>query len=152
LYLLSIYKRSPLPYIKQRTGFRKKVWNSQSPRMTANGICWDGLSILIFHIKIRIPKRTNINQEATKMKQPLFLKPVFQERIWGGTALKENFGYDIPSEHTGECWAISGHPNGPSVVKNGPYAGKSLIELWDNHRELFGNYDSKVFPLLTKIL
>jgi len=86
------------------------------------------------------------------MKQPLFLKPVFQERIWGGTALKENFGYDIPSEHTGECWAISGHLNGPSIVKNGPYAGKSLIELWDNHRGLFGNYDSKVFPLLTKIL
>jgi len=86
------------------------------------------------------------------MKQPLFLKPVFQKRIWGGTALKESFGYDIPSEHTGECWAISGHPNGPSVVKNGPYAGKSLIELWEDHRELFGNYDSNVFPLLTKIL
>lgn len=86
------------------------------------------------------------------MKQPLFLKPVFQERIWGGTALHDQFGYDIPSDHTGECWAISGHPNGPSVVQNGPYAGKSLIELWDGHRELFGDYDSKVFPLLTKIL
>src|SRR5690625_5989976 len=99
-----------------------------------------------------IKQKTNIIQEAIKMKQPLFLKPVFQERIWGGTALKENFGYDIPSEHTGECWAISGHLNGPSIVKNGPYAGKSLIELWDNHRGLFGNYDSKVFTLLTTIL
>ena len=86
------------------------------------------------------------------MKQPLFLKPVFQERIWGGTALKDNFGYEIPSDHTGECWAISGHPNGPSIVENGAYAGKSLIELWDQHRELFGDYDSNVFPLLTKIL
>lgn len=86
------------------------------------------------------------------MKQPLFFKPVFQERIWGGTALKESFGYKIPSDHTGECWAISGHPNGPSIVDNGRYKGKSLIELWDNHRELFGNYEGKVFPLLTKIL
>jgi mannose-6-phosphate isomerase len=86
------------------------------------------------------------------MQQPLFLKPVFQERIWGGTALKNSFGYAIPSEHTGECWAISGHPNGPSIVENGPYAGKSLIELWEQNRELFGNYESKVFPLLTKIL
>lgn len=86
------------------------------------------------------------------MMQPLFLKPVFQERIWGGTALKDNFSYEIPSDHTGECWAISGHPNGPSIVENGVHAGKSLIELWESHRELFGDYDSDVFPLLTKIL
>lgn len=86
------------------------------------------------------------------MNQPLFLQPVFQERIWGGTALKDLFGYDIPSEHTGECWAISGHPNGQSVVKNGPFRGKTVGELWETHRELFGNHPSPVFPLLTKIL
>lgn len=86
------------------------------------------------------------------MIQPLFLEPVFQERIWGGTALKEQFGYEIPSNHTGECWAISAHPNGPSVVKNGQFAGKTLIQLWDENRELFGGYKTKVFPLLTKIL
>ncbi|MGY4113432.1 mannose-6-phosphate isomerase, class I [Aeribacillus sp. SP014] len=86
------------------------------------------------------------------MNQPLFLQPVFQERIWGGTALKDLFGYDIPSKHTGECWAISGHPNGQSVVKNGPFRGKNVGELWEQHRELFGNHPSPVFPLLTKIL
>ncbi|MBS4195536.1 mannose-6-phosphate isomerase, class I [Lederbergia citri] len=86
------------------------------------------------------------------MREPLFLQPVFQERIWGGTALKEKFGYDIPSDHTGECWAISAHPNGPSIVKNGELAGKTLIDLWENHPELFGNQQSQVFPLLTKIL
>mgnify|MGYP001954652543 CR=1 FL=1 len=61
---------------------------------------------------------------------PLFLEPVFQERIWGGTALRDQFGYEIPSDHTGECWAISAHPNGPSVVKNGAFAGKTLQQLW----------------------
>lgn len=86
------------------------------------------------------------------MKQPLFLEPVFQERIWGGTALKEQFGYDTPSDITGECWAISAHPNGPSIVKNGAFAGKTLIELWKEQPELFGNYNTEVFPLLTKIL
>src|SRR5699024_1837906 len=59
---------------------------------------------------------------------------------------------EIPSEETGECWAISSHSNGPSVIENGPYAGKTLIELWDNHRALFGNTAGDVFPLLTKIL
>ncbi len=86
------------------------------------------------------------------MTEPLFFQPVFQERIWGGTALKDTFGYDIPSVRTGECWAISGHPNGQSVVKNGTYAGKTLGELWDSNRELFGHMEGKVFPLLTKIL
>ncbi|WP_172369895.1 mannose-6-phosphate isomerase, class I [Sporosarcina jiandibaonis] len=86
------------------------------------------------------------------MKQPLFLEPVFQERIWGGTALKEQFGYDIPSDSTGECWAISAHPNGPSIVKTGDFSGKTLIELWQEQPVLFGNHKADVFPLLTKIL
>ncbi|WAA09289.1 mannose-6-phosphate isomerase, class I [Fervidibacillus albus] len=86
------------------------------------------------------------------MKEPLFLQPVFQERIWGGTALRDQYGYEIPSDRTGECWAISGHPNGQSIVKNGTYAGKTLGELWMSNRELFGNLEGDVFPLLTKIL
>ncbi|EKN64150.1 mannose-6-phosphate isomerase [Neobacillus bataviensis LMG 21833] len=84
--------------------------------------------------------------------QPLFLKPVFKERIWGGTALKEQFGYDIPTVNTGECWAISAHPNGPSMIENGSYAGMTLDGLWKEYPELFGNPGGEVFPLLTKIL
>lgn len=86
------------------------------------------------------------------MKQPIFLTPVFQERIWGGTRLRDEYKYDIPSDMTGECWAISAHSNGQSVVAYGEFKGKTLSELWDNHRELFGNYDSDRFPLLTKVL
>ncbi|SFH70399.1 mannose-6-phosphate isomerase, type 1 [Pisciglobus halotolerans] len=85
------------------------------------------------------------------LKYPLFLKPVMQEKIWGGTKLEE-FGYELPSEHVGECWAISAHPNGPSTVENGPFAGMTLNEVWDKHREVFGNSEGDVFPLLTKIL
>lgn len=84
--------------------------------------------------------------------QPLFLKPVFKERIWGGSALHDEFVYEIPSDQTGECWAISAHPNGPSIIENGPYAGISLDRLWSKHPELFGNPKEEVFPLLTKIL
>ena len=85
------------------------------------------------------------------MNMPLFFQPVFKDRIWGGTELK-SFGYDIPTDTTGECWAFAAHPNGQSVVKNGPYSGKSLEELWEKHRELFGNMEGDRFPLLTKIL
>ncbi|GMK39400.1 mannose-6-phosphate isomerase [Paenibacillus sp. CCS19] len=85
------------------------------------------------------------------MSQPIFLQPVFQERIWGGTKLNELFQYDIPSSATGECWAVSAHPNGQSVVSGGPYDGLKLGQLWTAHPELFGS-KSAVFPLLTKIL
>ena len=51
--------------------------------------------------------------------EPLFLDSPMHEKIWGGNRLKTEFGYDIPSEHTGEYWAISAHPNGVSYVKNG---------------------------------
>lgn len=83
--------------------------------------------------------------------QPLFLKPVFQERIWGGSALK-SFEYDLPSEQIGECWAVSAHPNGMSVIREGEYVGRTLEELWRSNRELFGNLVGEKFPLLTKLL
>ncbi|WP_416825388.1 mannose-6-phosphate isomerase, class I [Ectobacillus polymachus] len=83
---------------------------------------------------------------------PIFLKPVFKERIWGGTALRDTFNYNIPSNLTGECWGISALPQGKSIVKNGEYAGLTLSEIWTDHRELFGGQKGDYFPLLTKIL
>ncbi|MEH7427493.1 mannose-6-phosphate isomerase, class I [Priestia megaterium] len=85
-------------------------------------------------------------------KAPIFLAPLFQERIWGGTELESQYGYRIPSAQTGECWAISAHPNGPNTVREGHYAGKTLGELWNEHPEIFGHFNSPRFPLLTKIL
>jgi mannose-6-phosphate isomerase len=84
--------------------------------------------------------------------EPIFLKPVFKDRIWGGTKLRNEFGYDIPSETTGECWGISAHSNGPSEVVNGPLKGKTLDQVWDEHRELFADQKGEDFPLLVKIL
>ena len=84
--------------------------------------------------------------------EPIFLEGVLQDKIWGGTKLRDEFGYDIPTETTGEHWSISAHPNGPATIKNGEHAGKTLAELWDSNRELFGNQEGDVFPLLTKII
>ncbi|MGT2948929.1 mannose-6-phosphate isomerase, class I [Streptococcus devriesei] len=86
------------------------------------------------------------------MAEPLFLQSQMHEKIWGGNRLKTEFGYDIPSRTTGEYWAISAHPNGVSIVKNGLYKGVPLDQLYAEHRELFGQSKSPVFPLLTKIL
>ncbi|MGT2866139.1 mannose-6-phosphate isomerase, class I [Streptococcus fryi] len=86
------------------------------------------------------------------MIEPLFLEAVMQEKIWGGRRLKDEFGYTIPSDKTGECWAISAHPNGVSTIKNGKFAGLGLDRVYEENPALFGNPKSPVFPLLTKIL
>ncbi|MGX6961866.1 mannose-6-phosphate isomerase, class I [Vagococcus xieshaowenii] len=87
------------------------------------------------------------------MKQPIFMAPVLQEKIWGGTKLRDIYHYEIPSEKTGECWAISAHPNGMGhVLPENEFAGMSLAELFTTHPELFGNPQVDVFPLLTKII
>lgn len=82
----------------------------------------------------------------------IFLNPVFKQMIWGGDKLRTVFGYDIPGDDTGECWAISAHESGDGTVRNGEFAGKKLSELWRDHRDLFGNAKGDVFPLLTKII
>lgn len=87
-------------------------------------------------------------------KEPIFLSPVFKERIWGGEKLKEEFGYDIPTNETGEAWVVAALPNGSNTVENGPLAGQTLIDLWKNHGELF-NVDknpAEEYPLLVKVL
>ena len=84
--------------------------------------------------------------------EPLFLEGVLQDKIWGGTKLRDEYGYDIPTETTGEYWAISAHPNGPATVINGEHKGKTLAEIWKLNPKLFGNQTEEVFPLLTKII
>ena len=83
---------------------------------------------------------------------PIFLEPVFKERIWGGTRLRDMFGWNIPYEKTGESWMISTHPEGASIISEGPWKNRTLSWLWNEHREVFGNYPGNKFPLLIKIL
>lgn len=85
-------------------------------------------------------------------KELLFLDPVCSHNIWGGTKLREEFGYPVEGDDIGECWGISAHPNGDGTVRFGTFAGKKLSEVWADHPEVFGNLDYDRFPLLTKII
>ena len=83
-------------------------------------------------------------------KQILFMEPVFTHNIWGGTKLREEYGYSIEGDDIGECWGIAAHPNGTCTIADGAYKGKKLSDLWEELRELFGNTPWKVCPLLIK--
>ncbi|HKM03386.1 MAG TPA: GH1 family beta-glucosidase [Lachnospiraceae bacterium] len=94
-------------------------------------------------------KELSVNK---KIKQILFLNPVFKQMVWGGNRLGKDFPYTIPGDNTGECWAVSAHPSGDCIVKEGIFAGKTLSSLWKEQPELFGNMDLDRFPLLVKII
>ncbi|NMB12123.1 MAG: class I mannose-6-phosphate isomerase [Firmicutes bacterium] len=88
---------------------------------------------------------------------PLEFHPIYKEKVWGGTALKEQFGRALPSSNIGESWEIAAHENGTSVVSRGPLTGRTLPELVGLYgRDLIGTSlpDSALikFPLLLKIL
>jgi mannose-6-phosphate isomerase len=91
----------------------------------------------------------------TNLTGPLTFKPIFMERMWGSRRLESEFGKKLPPNvKIGESWEIVDRPEAQSVVHNGPLRGKTLHELWTQHRQLiFGNVaDSLRFPLLIKLL
>ena len=85
------------------------------------------------------------------MGGPLFVEPVFKERVWGGTTLREWYPDLIPPGTIGEAWAISGLPGDSSIVTEGPGAGGTLAEAWGDGR-VTGRRESGDFPLLAKLL
>jgi len=90
------------------------------------------------------------------LEEPLIFEPIYMERIWGGRRLESLFGRHLPAgESIGESWEVVDRPKAQSVVHNPPYRGKTLHDLWKNHRaELFGDRTPATnrFPLLIKIL
>jgi len=86
---------------------------------------------------------------------PLTCNPIFMERIWGGRKLADLFGKQLPAaKRIGESWEIVDRPEAQSVIRNGPLKGKTLYDLWSQHRhEIFGDIpDHPRFPLLIKLL
>lgn len=91
------------------------------------------------------------------MFYPLKFKPVYKDYLWGGRRLAD-YGKQLPTEGiVAESWELSCHPNGPSVVADGAFAGKELAELVQTYPdELLGSMasaqDRAKFPLLVKLI
>lgn len=89
---------------------------------------------------------------------PLTFDPAFKDYPWGGRNLETKLGRRIPDGVVAESWDIAAHPNGSSVVNNGPLAGTSLPEVMDLWGEaLVGDRSLRAleldrFPLLVKVL
>ncbi len=85
----------------------------------------------------------------------LKLKPGCKDYIWGGDRLIKEYGKEYKGTVLAETWELSCHPDGPSVITNGPYAGWTLQEYIDREgKNVLGTHCRrfKEFPILTKFI
>ena len=77
------------------------------------------------------------------------------ERMWGGRRLEALFGKRLPTgTRIGESWEIVDRPEAQSIVREGPWRGTTLHDLWTEHRRTCSatSPDAPRFPLLIKLL
>lgn len=81
----------------------------------------------------------------TKLRKPFLLKPAGKDYLWGGNRLNEEFGKNIEMSPLAETWECSTHPDGPSVIINGEFSGRTLAEALRLHPEFLGTH-SRLHP------
>src|SRR3712207_1861120 len=94
-------------------------------------------------------------QAELLIDQPFVFEPIFMERVWGGTRLRDLYGKQLPrGRRIGESWELVDRPEAQSIVCAGSWRGRTLHELWTKHRaRLFGNVpEAERFPILIKLL
>lgn len=85
----------------------------------------------------------------------LKLKPSCKDYLWGGHRLAEEYGKEYDGEILAETWELSCHPDGPSTIVNGPWAGKTLQQyIEEEGKSVLGNNCRRFrdFPILTKFI
>ncbi len=85
------------------------------------------------------------------MPELLVVEPVFAERLWAGTTLRQWFGASVPEGLIGECWAVSGMEGMSGTIRGGAPAGLTLRDAWSAGL-VSGRPESSDFPLLCKFL
>lgn len=83
------------------------------------------------------------------------LKPACKDYIWGGRRLLDEYGKEYAKDILAETWELSCHPDGPSVIANGVYAGKTLRQYIDEQgKDVLGTNCGRFadFPILIKLI
>ncbi|MCR5487134.1 MAG: class I mannose-6-phosphate isomerase [Lachnospiraceae bacterium] len=83
------------------------------------------------------------------------LKPAFKDYVWGGDRLKKDFGKEWAGDVLAETWELSAHPDGPSMIASGSFAGKTFPEyLKEKGKAILGTNAARFqdFPVLIKFI
>ena len=84
----------------------------------------------------------------------LKLTPVFKDYLWGGTKLRDEYGFESNLDKLAEGWMLSCHKDGENTVLNGEFEGKTLTEVVKIHPEYLGKNGNQFeyFPILIKLI
>lgn len=88
--------------------------------------------------------------------RPFLLSPAAKDYIWGGTRLREEYNKHIDVTPLAETWECSTHPDGPSRVASGAFAGEKLVDVLRAHPEFIGTHPKTdgegALPVLIKFI
>lgn len=84
----------------------------------------------------------------------LKLNPVFKDYLWGGTKLRDEYGFESNLEKLAEGWMLSCHKDGENTIENGEFSGKTLTEVVKTNPDFLGENGKafEYFPILIKII
>ncbi len=87
--------------------------------------------------------------------EPLKLKAAFQNYLWGGTRLRDDFDKPCDFDRIAESWELSCHEDGLTTITNGVNKGMTLKEYLEQDWELLvgsGAAEYTSFPVLIKLI
>ena len=84
----------------------------------------------------------------------LKLNPVFKDYLWGGTKLRDEYGFESNLNKLAEGWMLSCHKDGENTILNGEFMGKTLTDVVKENPNFLGENGRKFeyFPVLIKLI
>lgn len=83
------------------------------------------------------------------------MSPAFKDYLWGGTKLRDKYGFECDLDPIAEAWVLSCHKDGNSIAADGEYKGKTLAEIIEiEGARILGARAQRFeqFPLLIKLI
>lgn len=88
---------------------------------------------------------------------PLKFEPLLKSVVWGGDKIVPYKGIESTAKNVGESWELSAVSGNESVVANGEFAGRNIVELIKEYKaDLLGEKvyaeSGDTFPILVKFI
>ena len=88
---------------------------------------------------------------------PLKFQPLLKSVVWGGDKIVPYKGIESTAKNVGESWELSAVSGNESVVANGEFAGRNIVELIREYKaDLLGEKvyaeSGDTFPILVKFI
>lgn len=94
------------------------------------------------------------NKNLSWNNQPLLLKPIGKDYLWGGNRLNDDFSKQIEMSPLAETWECSTHPDGLTTICGGEFDGMTLRDVLRKHPEYAGDtvLSDGELPILIKLI